>query len=232
MRLRRIESVLFVAGLALLQPSAPAQAEVSRGDEVLVDRVVAVVEPSRAHGEESEVVTRFELDVETRLVLSERARSLGAVAAEPPSTLVSAVLRTIVDQILIRREAERLELASVSDDEVARERAALESRLGGPGSLDRFGEMTGAPAGLIDAIVRRRATVARFIARNVALAVRVTDAEVAAAYAAGDHPFAGRPFDEVRDEVEAYVVALRQQQRLAEWLRDLRRRSRVRVLAE
>jgi hypothetical protein len=222
----------LLVGPLLLLVSSAAAAESARGDEVLVDRVVAVVEADRGAEEDGEVVTLFELLVEARLLVAERARSVDVAAVEPPERLLRAVLRVLVDQILIRREAARLELASVSDEDVGRERRTVETRLGGPGSIDRFTASTGAPPELLEATIRRRATVARFVARNVALAVRVTDAEVEAAHREGGHPFEGRPLEEVRDEMEALLVARRQRQRLDEWLRDLRRRSRVRFIED
>lgn len=227
-RARRTLAALVAVGL--LAPAA-ARAESEAGGETVVDRVVAVVGAAGDQGRDLRIVTAFELEVETSLVIAERAHRLDVVGAgRPPQRLLDAVLETLVSHLLIEDEAAELELVRLSDADVAAERAALEQRLGGPGSLEQFRLAVGAPAELIDAIVRRRALVAAFIRRNIQAGASVTDLDVEEAYRHGDHPFGDRPLDEIRPALEAYVVATRQREQLSQWLREARRRSRVTII--
>ena len=223
-------SLVAAVALALSLPARASGQDLQPG-EVVVDRVVAVVEGARGASKTSRVVTLFELRTEARLVLAERTRRLDAAALEPPASLLQAVLRSVVEQLLIEAEASRLQTAPPSAEAIAGERRRLETRLGGPGGLERFAELASAPIDLLEAIVVRRATVERFVSGSVALAVRVTAEDVERAHATGDHPFGERPLEEVRDEIEAFLVARMQRQRLAAWVEELRRRSAVRVIA-
>jgi hypothetical protein len=176
-------------------------------------------------------VTAFELEVETYLVIAERAHRLDVLrAGRPPQRLLDAVLETLVSHLLIEDEAAELELVTLSDADVAAERASLEGRLGGPGALERFRLAVGAPAELIESIVRRRALVAAFVRRNIQAGASVTDLDVEEAYRRGDHPFGTRPLEEIRPALEAYIVATRQREQLSQWLREARRRSRVTIV--
>lgn len=230
MRTRLRAALAAALAVGLFAPAA-AWSETDAGDETVVDRVVAIVGAAGDQGRDLRIVTAFELEVETSLVIAERAHRLDVLGvARPPQRLLDAVLETIVSHLLIEEEAAELELVTLSDAEVAAERAALEQRLGGPGSLERFRQATGAPAELIDSIVRRRALVAAFIRRNLQAGASVTDLDVEEAYRRGDHPFGNRPLDEIRPALEAYLVATRQREQLSQWLREARRRSRVTIV--
>lgn len=222
-------SAVFVA---LLSGTGVARGESSGGNTTTVDRIVAVVEGSGARGEEAEIITLFELVVEARLVRAERQGSVEEAMSGLSEALLDAVLRTAIDQLLIRKEATRLGVVTISRASTERERQAMELRLGGAEALATLLQVTGAPEDLIEAIATRRAMVNDFVARSVTLSVRLSDAEVAAGYRAGGHPFEGRPLDEVREQLEAHLTAERRRELLEEWLSDLRDRARVRVLTD
>lgn len=217
--------ILLLAALTL---AAPALGQ-DEGWQV-VDRVVVVVGAAGERGQDAEMVTSYELEVEAMLVLAERARS--AEAARPEAlteSFLDAVLENLIHHLLIVSEASRLELVTLSDEEIASERQEIGERLG-EGGLERFIEVTGLTGEIIDSIVRRRALVAAFIQRNVNLSVRVTDADIEALYRQGEHPFGDRPLGELRESLEALITARRQRERLTGWLTDARRRSWVRVI--
>ncbi len=224
-------TLTLVLWLALVSLAGSVAAETTDAEERIVDRVVAVVGSAGERGADARIVTAFELEVEARLVLAERARSIESASHRVLSDrLLEAVLETIVNHLLIEGEAERLELVSLDDEDVLAERRAIEQRVGAEGSLEGLRESLGAPVELIDAIVRRRALVAIFIRNNVQLTVTVTDEDVDGVYRSGDHPFGDRPLEEVRDALEALVVARRHRERLARWLSDARSRSWVRII--
>jgi hypothetical protein len=231
---RRVGAVLALAcaAAALAPTAARAQAasppSPADDEEVVVDRVVAVVGATGDRGRDLRIVTAYELQVETLLVIAERTHSIAvAQVGHPTDRLLDAVLQTVVSQILIEEEAAGLDLVALNDAEVAAERDALEQRLGGAGALERFRQAVEAPPELIDAILRRRAVVASFVRRNIQIGASVTDYDVEQAYRSGNHPFGNRPLEEIRPALEAYLSATRQREQLSRWLQEARRRSRV-----
>jgi hypothetical protein len=227
---RTTRAALYLAAAVTAAGSA-ARAEDAGGGGEVVDRVVAVVGSAGERGGEARIVTAFELEVEARLVLAERARSVASAATrELSDRLLESILETIVNHLLIEAEAERLELVSLDDEELRAERRAIDGRLGGEGGLERLRQALGAPADLVDAIVRRRVLVAAFLRGNVQLSVVVTDEEVEAAYRSGDHPFGNRGLEAVRPALEALITARQQRENLTRWLGEARSRTRVRLL--
>jgi hypothetical protein len=228
-RQSRIATLSLVACSAVAVHPSPVRAE-DHADEVVVDRVVAVVGAAGERGSALRIVTAFELEVEARLMLAERARSVDAASARLDAQLLDTVLGSIVNQLLLSEEAARLQLVTVSDEQIAAERGSLEERLGGPGSIERFCAITSASSGLIDDIVRRRLVAAEFVQQNIQLASSVSDADVEDAFLAGNHPFGDRPLEEIREQLEAFILARRQRQRLEQWLEDARERSVIRII--
>jgi len=216
---------IFSGRNALGEPAGRGQ----RGE--LVDRVVAVVSPIDDRGEGVRIVTLFELTVEARLERAERARSIEAARAEPTADELRAVLRRLVDALLVEGEAARLALDTVSADDLTRERLSLSRRLGGEGAIERFRAVSEAPEELIVSTIRRRAIVTRLLQGNVGLSENVTEAAVEAAYAAGDHPFVGQPLEEVRRELRALLAAGQRREQFARWLEEIRSQHRVQLIA-
>lgn len=213
----------------LLLPAARAGAE-ARVDDVLVDRVVVVVGAVGEQGAELRIVTAFELEVEARLLLAERTRSLDAALRNLDSRFLGTVRDTIVNQLLIVGEATRLQLVTLEDDAVAAERQSLEARLGGPGSIERFCSLTHASNDLVDQIIRRRLLATSYIQQNIQLSFTVTESDLVEAHRDGNHPFGDRDLEEIRGQLQAFILARRQRQRLVEWLQESRERSRIRVI--
>lgn len=216
-----------LVGICLYSKEVSAEAE----EREIVDRVVAVVGAAGERGRDVRLVTAFELEVEARLLLAERAHSVrGATTGDLPAELLETTLQTTISHLLIEAEAARLQLVSVSRDEIEAERRQSEERISGENALERFQRATGAPDDLLSSIYRRRALVTAFIQQNIQLSTRATEEQVEAVYESGDHPFGDRPLEEIRGALEAFITARSQRERLAEWLEDARARSRIRLI--
>ena len=194
---------------------------------VVVDRVLAVIETGDVGARVSDVVTASEVEVAARLALVERRAPAGASVNEG---LRRAVLEQLVAEVLVYREAERLALAEVSPEDLRRGRQAFEERVGGPEALGRLMDSMHVSSIEIDQLVSRRVVVQRFVQTNLRAGIEVSDDDVQREYAAGGHPFAGRPLPEVRDALKAWLVETRFRAALDRWVRALRGRGRVRVL--
>lgn len=193
---------------------------------VTVDRVLAVIETGEVGSRVSDVVMSSEVEIAARLALLERRASDRAVS----EGLRRAVLDQLVSETLVYREAERLALSEVSADDVARGREALAARVGSAEILERFVADNHLSAAEVSQLVSRRVVVERFVQTNVRAGIEVSDEEVAREYARTDHPFVGRPLDEVRDALRAWLVETRFRAALERWVRALRGRGSVRVL--
>jgi len=219
--------VALVGALFLIPFDARAEAPAA---EVLVDRIVVVVGAVGEQGAELRIVTAYELEIEARLLLAERTRSLDSALRHLDARFLNTVQETIVNQLLIVGEATRLQLVEVDEEEIIAEREALEQRLGGADAIERFCSLTHATSELVEEIIRRRVVARLFIQNNVQLSFSVTENELMEVHRDGAHPFDDRPLEEIRGQLEAFILARRQRQRLQEWLDDARERSRIRVL--
>ena len=218
-------------GVVLFGKPVFAEDAAAPDGEFIVDRVVAFVGAAGDRGADLWIVTAYEQEIEARLMLAERLHGVeAAVERELPERFLTSVLRTIINHLLIQSEATRLDLVAVSDEEVAAERQLIEERL--RNTIAHFCTVSRAPVQLVEAIVQRRALVASFIRRNIHLVTQVTDDELHQTYTSGEHPFGDRPLEEIRAPLEAYIIATNQRQRLSDWIRDARRRNRVRMIPE
>ena len=60
----------------------------------------------------------------------------------------------------------------------------------------------------------------------------ISDGQVERVYETGEHPFARRPLEDVRDVLRAWIAAQVLQRDVRRWIEVLRSRSTVRVIAE
>lgn len=154
----------------------------------------------------------------------------GAHDAEPTTALLQSALEQIVGELLIRREAMRLGAVAPSPDDVALQRAAIERSIGGAAVLESLLVRLGAGRDEVDVLAERRAVVERFLSANLAGASEVTEADIVEAYTNASHPFVGRPLDEVRDALRAWLRVTLVDAYVARWLATLRGRTDVHVL--
>lgn len=165
----------------------------------------------------------------------ELVAALALARGGDPSTratpaLLQAALDQIVGEILIRRESARLGATEPTVEEIARQREAIARSVGGEPALAAVLARLSASPEEIEVLARRRAHVERFLGANLEGASAVTEADLEEAYAEAAHPFAGRPLDEVRDALRAWLHVTLLDAYVARWLGTLRRRTTVHVL--
>lgn len=163
-----------------------------------------------------------------------RARIELAVAGSPPvrslpPELLVASLEQIVGELLVAREAARLGTAEPTEGDRRRERERLVTTLGGPERLEAFLRDNEATSAELDAIAERRARVTAFFRANLEGTSEISDAQVESRYASGDHPFADRLLEEVREPLRAWMASEAVRTAVARWLEVLRGRTVVRI---
>jgi len=154
----------------------------------------------------------------------------GDTTSLPTPPLLQAALEQIVGEILIRRESGRLGSVDPTVEEIAGQREAIARSVGGETALAVALARLPAAADEIDVLARRRAVVERFLGANLEGASEVTEADLEEAYAEAAHPFVGRPLDQVRDALRAWLRVTLLDAYVARWLGTLRRRTTVHVL--
>ncbi len=223
-RFRRWASALVLAcGLA----AAPARAQDTRG--VRADGIAALV-GGTAPGPGVQVVLRSDVDLRARIALAGESEHLPV--GPLPDSLLAATLDEIIGELLVVREADRLRAPRPSDREKREERARIEAQAGGAERLAALLRAVGATTDEIDAVAQRRAYVNAFLRANLEGSTIVSDAQLARVYDSGEHPFVGRPLDEIREPLRAWIAQRALQRDVRRWIEVLRRRTTVRVLAE
>lgn len=218
---------LALAGWAFASPT-PASAQTS-GSRLRVEGVAAWVGGS-TRGAVAVPVLRSDVELRARMLVAGRTQRVSL--APLPSALLLATLNLLVGEVLIEREADRLQAEPPSPGAVARERARLAQLAGGEPRLTRLTAMLGVSSEEVDAVARRRAYVEAFLEANLEGNRDVTDAQLERVFASGEHPFIGRDLDEVREVLRVWVATRNREREVARWIQVLRSRSSVRVLAE
>lgn len=224
---------MFVAAQSLagrLRAAPPSAAEAS--ETLLLDGLAAVLggtdplDPPRP-------ILQSDVELRARLSLlphdSERA-----LFAELPRSLLRATLDQLIGEQLIAIEAERVQIATPRAADIARELSNIEREAGGRRALVRLLARLDASQVELEAMALRRALISAFLRANLEGVNVATDAEVDARLRAAGDSFVTDP-RESRESARSAVRALLEQEALTRniehWVRVLRARTRVRVLA-
>lgn len=221
--MRRRVGALVVLSLAALASPAVAQ------DPTRVEGVAALV-GGIAAGPGTAAILRSDVTLRARIAVAGQSARLPV--GDLPDALLAATLDEIIGEVLIAAEADRLRASRPSAEDVARERARLEESAGGAERLSALLSRVGAEPAEVDAIARRRAYVEAFLRANLEGSTVVSDAQVERVYASGEHPFADRPLEIVREVLRAWIARETLQRDVRRWVEVLRSRATVRVLAE
>lgn len=210
----------LVGGLLVLVPMrAPAQARLP------AEGIVAVV-GAPTPGPTADVVLLSDVELRARLELA--VADTGEVR-EVPQDLLRATLEEIIGELLVAREADRLGTAEPSEGDITRERERLVASVGGAEALASLLTRAGASQAELETIAARRARVAAFFRANLEGTSEISDAQVEARYASENHPFHGRPLEEVREALRAFMASEAIRNDVRRWLEVLRGRTIVRL---
>lgn len=219
MRALPVLTSAFVLGLAA---AGAAQ------EGVRVEGVAAIV-GGTTPGSGATVIYRSDAVLRARIALAGRSEQLPV--GPIPEALLAAALEEIVGEVLIEREADRLRAARPEDEDVVRERRRIEEQAGGAERLAALLRAIGAGDDEIEAAARRRAYVNAFLRANLEGSTVVSDAQLVRVHESERHPFAGRPLDEVREPLRAWIAQRTLQRDVRRWIEVLRRRTTVLIVA-
>ncbi len=212
----------FALALAL---SVPAFAQ----DAMRADGIAAIVGANTPRAD-AKVILHSDVDFRARLRLIREAPGqphLGAL----PRGLLRATLDELIGEALIAREAERVQVASPTPNDIRREQRRLEQLAGGADSLQALVRALGATEGELEAMVQQRALVSVFLEANLEGAATVSDARIEAVFESGEHPFLGQALDDVRGAMRVWLTRQALDQAVTRWIQVLRERTRVREMA-
>jgi hypothetical protein len=171
---KRLVPALVLLSMGVASVAGADAPVVSNGTRA--DGIAAIV-GGEAPGPGVEIVLRTDVSLRARIILSGR---LGRPAATVPlpRDLFFATLDQLVGEVLIAREAERVNVTPPTEADLARETARLEEEAGGSANLLELVRGLGATNAEVDLISHRRALVAQFLRANLEGTSVITDAEV------------------------------------------------------
>ncbi len=190
-----------------------------------VDGIAALV-GGTAPGTGVETILRSDVELVASLSLGPDAQSGAALAPD----LLRTTLERIVGETLIAREAERVRVPAPTAADVAQERSRIEQSAGGQARSRALLLALDAGAAELDAVARRRATVAAFLRANLEGTTIVSDAEVEQVYASGQHPLTDQSLEQARESLRALLARRALDRAVARWVGVLRARTTVRIL--
>lgn len=219
------------SGLSL---ASPVQAQ-SSGPRPLslpqlpVDGVAAVIGASGA-GPNVDVILRSDVELRARILLSGQR---GRVVDGPISSFwLAQALEQMIDESLIAREAERVRLATPTALDQQQEHRHLQELAGGAQQLSAVLALMRVSQAELEQTVRRRTLVAVFLTANVDRMTAVTEAELQRAYDAAREHLEGRTFEQSREMIRVQLARAAMQETVAQWVRKLRGRTTVHVVAD
>ncbi len=201
------------AWLALLLPAGPVPAQ--EGGEILVDRLVAVVD-------------------DDPILLSDIRRLVGLglvedVPGEGEAELQRRVLDRLIDQRLRLREIERHDFAPLPPDEIERQLERIRSDFQGPDELQRHLEGLGLDEEGLRLLLARQLRVLVYVERRLSPRIFVTLEDIRTYYDGVLAPEMARrgqnapPLEEVRDQIHDLLHEEQLNREIETWTEELRR---------
>ncbi|MDY7230686.1 hypothetical protein [Hyalangium rubrum] len=156
----------FGAGAWAQAGEAPEAPRAAEGREI--DRVVAIIE--------GQVLTRSELEFETRVAFIERGAVQAAVAPLDDETLRGA-LELVIGQRLQVLSADRLEAFAAEQAEVEERLGRFRERFESEEAFQAFLARSGADVGQLSEVLERSVRAERILDSRIRLRAQVTEAE-------------------------------------------------------
>jgi hypothetical protein len=209
-----------VAGLLVL--AAALAAPVSRGEtapqsrEVLDRAVVRFYSPETGGTSHPRFVAERTLAFEARLeALSERPEGAGdgyqerhvraALEHHVAEEMLASLAHKLIAGSPVNRRPSDAELARVGRDLGV----ALFERLGGRAQIEAAATAEQLDQSEVDAILRRQALAAWYLDRALSPILQPTEEQLREVFRTSAHPYRGKAFDQVRDELARWFVVER-----------------------
>lgn len=210
---------LLVVGSTLF--SAEAHAE-----RVRLDGIAAVVGGATPR---AGTVVVYASDVELDAWLERARRDAGGDVAEGRLSAqeLSAARERLIGRSLLVLEASRLRLDDLDEPQLAAAWRRFFERHGGARAVEAVVARLGLGNDELERYVRREGVARSFVLANSELGAIVSDAELDAEWARGDHPYVGMDRDTVREAFRTYVLDRRIEDETERWIERLRLRVPV-----
>jgi hypothetical protein len=176
-----------------------------------------------------DVILRSDVELRARLSLAGQG---AASSVSLSDALLAATLDELIGEALIAREAARVQIAPPSAADIKREKQRLVLMAGGVARSEEMLQALSATEDEIDAMAERRAIAAAFLSANLEGAMVVTDGEIEQRLRAEAASFEGIDPAQVRELLRARLARESLTRNIERWVRVLRARTKVRILAE
>lgn len=195
---------------------------------LLLDEVVAVVDLRTSGPNRSILLSEVELSARIDRALAQGAGSLSAPL--DPDTL-EAALTAYVDRLVVVGEAQRLEVFQL---DAAEAEAAMDAFMDtiGRAPFEAWLERSGHLLESVREVVLQNARVTRYLEGRFRLAARPRAAQVQALWEAQQRQGDVEAFEAARASLEKQLEKQRFDELVAQFVADVRRRVRVRVLRD
>lgn len=228
-------SARLALALWLCIAAARAQAAPAAGRSQLstrLDGIVAVVGAS-APSAGADVVLLSDIELRARLSLAGETIEGSLPLGPLPEALLAASLQETIGELLIAREAHRVQIATPTLADTQREHERLVRTAGGEARLSALLSALSVPEEELDVIAKRRALVAAFLSANLEGVTTVTQAELEQALSArlaapGGEGAAPMSLERLRADLTRAAM----QRAVQRWVVMLRARIPFRVYGE
>ncbi|HEX4512391.1 MAG TPA: hypothetical protein VH054_02610 [Polyangiaceae bacterium] len=204
---------------ALVAIATPALADAPVVTDAVAVRFFA---PDMGGAAKPRFVTRRQLSFEARLL---------ALEEDPTGVVTPRHAHAAVEAHISEEMLRALPLDHPADSKAVAEtvtalRLALEQRVGKPG-IERAEKVEGVEPSELDAILDRQARAALYVDRAVTPILAPNEDQLRETYRTTSHPFRGKPFEEVRDDLSRWVVVERFRSAEQAYLQSARARVTV-----
>jgi hypothetical protein len=220
MRRRHDLTITALVFALLLFPTFSARAQTGQVEEL--DKIVAVIE--------QQPILRSDLEIEARIALLQRGGLAAAEATELGHEVLARTLDHVINQRLVEREADRLQVFGLELEARRAAYAAFIKKLGGEAAFRAFLARHEIGPSRVAAILERELRVSQFIANKVGLGARTTEADAQAYFDANPERFHGSDFAQVRAAITSMLTRDRVKALTQQFLEGLRANAKVRVL--
>lgn len=181
----------------------------------LIDRIVATVN--------NQVITLSDLRQAVRFneEMGGGSRDGKAIEAE--------TLEGLINKLLLLREARRLSLTEVTEQDVGDEIGKVRTRLGSDKAFSDFLQRTEMTLEQLGRMLGERLLVERFVEKKVGLFVRVGRNEARKYFDGHPEEFKGKRFPEVSKTITALLSEEKTGQQITHYLAELRNKADIRI---
>jgi hypothetical protein len=211
----------FASGWPMAAWAAPTDGAASDALASRLDGIAAVV-GALAPGPGADVVLHSDVELRARLALAAETGSGELAIGQLPEALLNASLQEIIGELLIAREARRVQIALPTTADAQREKDRLVRSVGGAVRAATLLSDLGAREEELDAIARRRVLVAAFLRVNLEGVTTVTQAEL-------EQALSSRPEGMSLEQLREGLAKAALERAVKRWVVMLRARIPVRV---